>query len=188
MSRKALYAPIDVHKRDAEGWPTEMPALTDAEAIRAARRLWRFSVGSTFDGVVKVTSGNRYNRIGWEGNLRCIYVNPARGWKNFVHELSHSFDYVVNGESTHGKHHARFEAKLVREVIKRGYLDGKLATPEKPEPVEIPVEDRKRAEQRKKLDALTARAARWESKRKRAENALKKIRKSARYYERALAA
>jgi|SRR5882672_12726659 len=186
MSTKKLYAEIDVRAKDAEGWPAVVPAMTEDEAIRAARRLWRYSLGQTFTGVVKVTSGNRRNRIAWAGSTRAIHVNPSRGWKHLVHELSHWLDYVANGTSQHGKHHARFEAKLVREVVRRGYLDGKLATPDKPEPAPLPAEDAKLLGQRKKLDALLARAARWEAKRKRAENALKKIGKSARYYERAI--
>lgn len=185
-TRKKLYAEIDI-RRDADGWPAKVPALTEDEAIRAAKRLWRYALGTTFEGPVKVTSGNRRNRIEWLGSVRRIVVNPDRGWKHLVHELSHWFDYVANGTSKHGKHHARFEAKLVREVVARGYLDGKLATPAKVEAAALPAEDRKRAEQRKKLDALLARAARWESKRKRAENALAKIHRSARYYEKALA-
>ena len=186
MSRRKLYAPIDIHKAGADGWPQDIPALTDAEATRAARRLWRYSVGTTFDGTVKVSTGNRRNRIGWDGNKRCIFVNPSRGWKNFIHELSHWFDYVVNGHSEHGKHHARFEAKLVREVTRRGYLDGKLcdAPPQAPEP--IPATTRLELERRKKLAALQARITRWESKLKRAEKALGKLRKSSRYYEKAL--
>jgi hypothetical protein len=188
MSRSKLYAPIDIHKATADGWPAEIPALTEPEALRAARRLWRYSVGSTFTGVVKVTSGNRRNRIGWAGNKRCIFVNPSRGWKNFIHELSHWFDYVVNGSSEHGKHHARFEAKLVREVVRRGYLDGKLRDPEPEAPEEVPAATRLEVERRKKLAALQARMTRWESKLKRAENALAKLRKSSRYYEKALGA
>jgi hypothetical protein len=180
--KASLYTSIDVHS-DSDGWPQDIPALTEAEASRAARRLWRFSLGTTFTGTVKVTSGRRYNRIGWDGNTRCIFVNPERGWKHFVHELSHWFDHLANGRSTHSKHHARFEAKLVREVIQRGWLDGKLRDAVKV----IPIADAKLLDKRRKLEALRARTARWQTKLKRAENALAKLAKEERRCEREIA-
>jgi hypothetical protein len=80
-------------------------------------------MGRKFEGTVVITSGNRFNDI----RRGKMYVNPSRGWKNFVHEFSHDFVYLCNpGERPHSKFHARFEAKLAREVVKRGWLDGRL--------------------------------------------------------------
>ena len=72
------YRPIDLHTEGA-GWPTSIPELTTPEAIRAARRLWRWGMGSTFTGIIEVTSGNRRAaRIEWKGVKRCIVVNPEQ--------------------------------------------------------------------------------------------------------------
>jgi hypothetical protein len=165
-----LYNEIDVHTDRAPVWPDVIPPMTADEATKAAKRLWRYSMGTTFEGVVIITSGNRHNRIGWKGNRRAIWANPERGWKSFVHELSHWFDFIANGVSKHGKHHMRFERKLIKEVIERGYLDGKLKTAERAPPTVDEVKA-------KKLAALRARIKAWESKHRRAENALKKLRK-----------
>lgn len=177
------YAAIDVH-HGGPAWPAPLPALTAPEAIRAARRLYRWALGSTFRGNVAITTGNRSNDIRWDGNVLTIFVNPSRGWDNFAHELSHDFWYRANpGERPHSKHHARFEAKLVREIIRRGWLDGKLR--DKPAPAIAP-DDAKRAKQRAELARIDAAVERWERKAKRAKNALAKLAKRRRYYAKAL--
>lgn len=183
-TKPGIYEAINVHdKEPGPLWPEHIPELTEVEAIRAARRLWRFSCGTTFSGVVKVTSGNRYNRIAWERSVRCIYVNPERGWRDFVHELSHAFDYVVNGESSHNKHHHRFEVKLVKEVVRRGYLDGKLRDPVESTNV-VPIVDQKMLERRKRLDAIEMRMINWQRKQQRAERAIAKLNRQKRGLER----
>ena len=186
-SNPGIYTPINVHATDSGiVWPASIPELTAPEAVRAARRLWRYSVGTTFDGVVKVTRGNRRTRIDWDGNERCIIVNPEEGWREFIHALSHWFDYVVNGEMKHGKHHARFETKLIKEVIRRGWLDGKLKDHE-PETNVIPIVDPKIALRRQKLARIEARLVNWDRKLQRAQRAIAKLTKQQRYYVKALA-
>lgn len=177
-----LYAPIDIHKDEpAPAWPSEVPDLTGPEAIRAARRLWRFSMGNTLELDVVLTSGNRYNWI--RGNE--LRVNPDRGWRNLVHDLSHLFVSRANpGERPHSKFHARFEAKLVREVIKRGWLSGSLRDTVKAAVVQtVPGLDDRR---RDKLTRIEARIVSWARKQKRAERALAKLTKQQRYYTKAL--
>lgn len=187
MGALKAYKPIDIHKSTGMTiWPKDVPELTAPEAIRAARRLWRFSVGTTFDGVIEVTSGNRNTRIKWNRNIRCIVVAPQHGWRHFIHSLSHWFDYVVNSETNHSKHHARFEAKLIKEVIRRGWLDGKLKDKE-PETNVVPIIDPKIAERKLKLARIDARIISWERKQARATRALAKLAKQQRYYVKALA-
>lgn len=165
MAGLKAYAPVDIHKPDAPLWPANIPQMTEADAINAARRLWRFSLGSTFTGIIRVSSGNRHNRIDWAGVKRRITVNPGRGWKSFIHELSHWFDYLANGQMGHSKHHARFEAKLIREAIKRGWLDA-------PKVVQLdaaPAVDPKILARRRKLESIERRLVNWQRKLKRAE-------------------
>jgi len=168
------YDPIDIHKEKAPLWPDFVPPLTAPEAIRAAKRLWRYSLGMTYVGKIHVGTGNRIN---WYGN-GTLTVNPSRGWKAMVHELSHYFWRRANpGERPHSKHHARFETKLVKEVLKRGWLEGVLRD-------KAPV---KEAHARaKKLALIEAGIERWEAKAKRARTALAKLAKKRTYYLKAL--
>lgn len=136
MGIREAYAPIDIHDRDLKPdnlWPAAIPPLTWPEAKRAALRLFRFGMGTTFRGVVKETTGNRHTwiyrisgsqefGISWE-----MTVNAEKGWRDLVHGLSHALVRLCNpGERPHSKFHARFEQKLVKEVIRRGWLVGKL--------------------------------------------------------------
>lgn len=177
------YTAIDVHAAQAPAWPAQVPALTADEAVAAARRLYRFALGRTFTGKVIVTTGNRRAfRLGWEGNTRAIYVNPTQGWRDFVHGASHWLDFEANGRSRHDTHHARFEAKLVREVIRRGWLDGKLRDTARAPKAAPTLDDKRRA----KLARIEAAVDRWERKAKRAKTALTKLARQQRYYTRVL--
>jgi hypothetical protein len=179
MTVKSAYDPIDIHTAAPGLWPQTIPPLTAPEAERAVRRLWRFAMGQTLEMPIKFTSGNRYT---WVHNYE-VRVNPGRGWRHLIHDLSHLFVSRANyNEKPHSKFHARFEAKLVKEVIKRGWLEGKLRDAPKPPPPPVQLDDKRR----EKLDRLQQRALAWERKQKRAERALAKIRKQARYYERVL--
>lgn len=162
------------YHRVNSAWPATMPPLTADEAIRAGRKLYRFGKGYTFRGDVRVTSGNRYTWI--RGGV--MSVNPEQGWHTLVHFLSH---YCAPGR--HGADHARMELRMIKQVIRRGWLDGKLKSEPKPE-IPPPTLDAVRAERKQRIEQ---RIARWESKKKRAETALKKLRKSLRYYERVAA-
>lgn len=125
MASKA-YKPIDVHNHTAPGWPAVIPPMTEADAINAFRRLYRWAAGKTWpkECPIRISSGNRQaTRMGWVGHFRAAYLNPSKGWRDFVHSLSHDVDWMVNGSSKHGKHHARLEAKMIREVLKRGWVD-----------------------------------------------------------------
>lgn len=103
-----------------------------------------------------------------------IVVNPVGGWHELVHLLSH---YLSPGK--HGADHARCELRLIKEVIRRGWLEGKLRSPEK---VVVPVPiDEVRSKRKARLQE---RLKKWESRKKRAETAIRKLRKSIRYYER----
>jgi hypothetical protein len=182
MATPKHYQPLDIKDAEAPLWPAVVPKLTGPEALRAGRKLWRWAEGSLIP--VRLTSGNRKTWTAWEGDTLVLKVNPDKGWKTLVHYLSHLFHYRANpGDRPHSKHHARFEAKMIREVIRRGWLNGALDDTRpracKPPPV---VQDPRAV----KLERIEARITSWERKAKRAENALKKLRKQQRYYVRAL--
>jgi hypothetical protein len=169
VSRKEWYQRVN------DTWPDQVPELTGDEAVRAARKLYRFVRGRKLDRTVKITSGRRYT---WGGVGGVLYVNPtgrwhgpSKGWQTFVHDFSH---WIGGG---HSKEHARLEARLIREVIRRGWLNGALKSAPRAAPAEIDPRARR-------LTAIVVRLDRWIAKKKRAERAIAKLARSRRYYER----
>lgn len=144
VTRAAIY-------QDANAsWPKPLPKLTDAEARRSARRLFRF-VGLTCPSEVRIVTGNRHSWV--RGGV--LSLNPSRGWDYHVHLLSHWFHRKLQpGEKPHAKTHARLERRLIREVARRGWLDGRLRDWAKTPAVKAV----DRAEQASKLAAKLAHA------------------------------
>ena len=174
MSRVTI---AEWYRRVNATWPAgELPAPSALEAIRAARRLYRFALGKTWTGTVRTTEGRRYTWI-YRGQLR---VNPdrpgsdGRGWRALIHDLSHYFHgRLLPDVRPHGPDHARLEIRLIKEVLRRGWLEGRLRDPEPPEPLPPDVAAAKAAAAR--LAALEARIKGWRTKAKRAETALRKL-------------
>jgi len=101
-----------------------------------------------------------------------FYVNPEKGWKSLCHSLSHWATYKWYGEA-HGPRHAYIEKVLV-DYVAKNFLNGQLRKEPKPK-VPAKLLRASRISERIKL---------WEAKAKRAERALAKLRRQARYYER----
>lgn len=149
---------------------------TPQEAIAACRRLYRFAMKRPFRGRVELTSGNRHTWI----RRHVLYVNPDEtrwpgasggGWHEIVHSMSHlCCARLFPKAKGHGPQHAFLEREMIEHVVKSGWLDGKLRRPEKPAPTKADKTAAKDA-------AIEASIKRWETKRKRAETALKKLRK-----------
>jgi|GEM_PF-1534014 len=159
LTRKEWY------RRVGETWPETVPALTRDEAARAARRLYRYVMGRKFVGEVIQATGNRYTRV----RHRQIVLNPEHategGWKGLIHMLSH----YLAPELRHGGDHARLERRMIGQVLRRGWLEGKLKRAPKPKPEIDP-----RAE---KLARCEAAIVRWERKLGRAQRALAKLKR-----------
>jgi hypothetical protein len=175
VTRKEWYRRVNA------AWPATVPALTAEEATRAARRLYRFVTKRTWRGAVVVTSGRRYT---WIRSGRLI-VNPTRGWRHLVHELSHVLESYA-GTHGHTAAHARLEMRMVKEVVRRGWLGGKLATPVRPAAPMPSVDVRQSDARAEKLARTLAAIDRWEKKQRRAENALRKLHRRRRGLERAV--
>jgi hypothetical protein len=161
------------YERVNAAWPNPRPPLTAEEAIRAAKRLYRFSRGRKWVGPVKITSGRRYTWI----QYGTMILNPERGWKHLVHMLSHHAHMVLHPqERPHGRVHARLELRMIKEVIKRGWLNGKLKTQPNEERIAREKERAALAQSPNgKLAAVEAPQKRWTTKLKRATTALKKL-------------
>ncbi|MBO0736287.1 MAG: hypothetical protein J2P48_06925 [Alphaproteobacteria bacterium] len=147
-------------------WPKGLPKLEGPEAVSAAKRLWRVATGKAWKGTWAIGRGN--HRTYPRGSR--FLVNPHQGWHDMVHDLSHAAHMRVNRRGKpHDGDHARLEAKLIRYVVDHGWLDGKL----KPKPKAVPsLEDKTRA----RLQRVAQLIKGWETKAKRANTALKKLR------------
>lgn len=161
-------------------WPDgELPIPTPQEAVSAAKRLYRLVMKKPYRGKIKVVSGNRRTYIRW-GTLQ---VNPNGrhfgGWKDLVHGLSHTCHRRLHpGHKPHDGRgtHAWIERQMIEHVVNSGWLDGRLKRPEK-----VPI-DWQAARHERIIKRLVA----WQAKRKRAENAIKKLNRQAAYYDRVL--
>lgn len=168
----------ELYERANTLWPNSMPPLTYPEAVRAAKRLYRFVRGKRCDWEFREASG----RVGtWMGAGQIFHINPAGdgghvGWDGLIHNLSHWLYYQTPGyDKPHSKGHARLEARMIKQVLRRGWLSGALQ--DKPK---VP----KKADELARIDA---KAARWQSKLKRAQTALRKLARQRKYYEKKLA-
>ena len=150
-------------------WPTELPPITSVEALVAKRKLLRHFGEGRFKTV--------HPRV-----RRCwVAVSPpfntlSRGWRRLVHDLSHRITNRFRGFGRpHNPYHAKLENEMAQYVIEAGWLSGTLKPA--PRPYSRPtVTD--------KLQTIVAALKRWETKRKRADTAIKKLRVRIRYYER----
>ena len=167
-------------------WPTgSLPPLTAGEAVRAFRMLYHHRFHERWPHKVKAVKGaNRRTHIDWIGrrqNVKAMLVAPDAGWHSFIHDLSH---WMHRRQYPHqnphkGSAHPAVEIDLIEKVVNSGWLDGRLKRPEKPKK-----ERNVRAERGQRvLENL----ARWERKKKRAETAIKKLKRQAKYYERVAA-
>lgn len=185
ISRKEWYSRVNAAWAFAPGVPA--PQLTGEEAVRAVAKLWRFVLGQSCPYDIVETSGRRYTGHAYRNGGGVVYANPSGGWSDLVHELSHdlfSTLYRGAGLKPHAKEHARLELRMIREVHRRGWLEGALRKPERPanpKPSAAQVRE-------ERLLRILGRIVTWERKLKRAENALAKLRRQARYYQRAASA
>lgn len=156
-------------------WPKgDLPKPSAQEAISAVKRLYRLGMGKAYRGKFKATSGNRHT---WPRSG--VYaVNPdfrGRGWHSLVHAVSHLVHARRNPEfPPHDFRHAQIEKSMIEYVVHQGWLEGKLKREEKEKPHPV----------NKRYAAILAGTRRWESKARRAKNALKKLNRQKDYYER----
>jgi hypothetical protein len=145
-------------------WPKALPPCTRHEATLASRKLAKHF-------------GIRSRRV------RACWVTRQensrhKGWWRIAHDLSHRwFTQTYPNKRPHDPLHARYEAQVIAYILEKGWLDGRLKErPKKKKPVTAET----------KHAMVLASIKRWETKAKRAETALKKLRARKRYYEKRL--
>ena len=160
-----------------------LPIPSDQEAITGCKRLYRKFMGRSWKGKIKIVSGNKYTKVRRREGV--MYINPNRidrygwhlgfsgGWEQIVHTLSHHIGYWKFDEG-HGTKQLWLEAKMTKYVLKNKFHLGALKSKKKIV-VKDPVVERAKSVER--------RIAKWETKLKRTQTALKKLRKQQRYYE-----
>lgn len=154
-------------------WPKPLPKLDSAEAISAAKRIYRRAMGKPFKGMFKAVAGNRRTWIRYS----TMTVNAGKGWDDLVHMLSHCAHRRLHpGKAPHDLSHAKLERELIHYVIDSGWLGGKLKPKAKAAP------DKRAVRYQQTLASI----GRWDAKLRRAENALKKLVARKRYYEKTL--
>lgn len=147
------------------------------EAVTAVKRLWRFAMKRPCPLKVVAVAGRRLSGI----TSGVYHINPDErggGWHEVVHDVSHRCAWRLHpGVKTHSTQHAFLEREMIAYAVRSGWLDGKLRRPERPaKPKPNPAEVR--------YQRVLAAIARWEAKRRRAVNALKRLERRRRHYER----
>lgn len=160
----------ETYKSINDGWPADLPPCTREEAERAVRYLYRhFKLAVPVFKVRKcwVPTNPPFNQL-------------RRGWRRLAHDVSHRIFRRMNLKSgklevamrrPHHWGHVWYEKEVMRLILDRGFLTGRLKTKERTRPKADPLA---------KIEAATKR---WQSKAKRAATALKKLERQRRYYE-----
>lgn len=169
-------------------WPEPCPVPTPQEAISGVKRLIRRAHRLAIeDGAALSSKPRRYSfkitsgrRITWP-RRGVWYVNPnerrgSGGWAEIVHSVSHWTIRHYYGGDPHGPRHVWIEKVLADYAIKN-FLDGQLKRPMKEKaPVDLKAVRAAR---------VATRIKKWEAKKRRAESALRKLQRQARYYAQA---
>src|SRR5262249_42691253 len=118
------------------------------------------------------------------GKLTMV-VSTFYGWRGLVHSMSHRVHRRKNGYGQpsfddHDFRHAWIEKTMIKHVVESGWLDGRFKRPEKPKPTTADLVAGRKAR-------TLASISRWQTKLRRAEAALKKLKRRASYYDRTAA-
>lgn len=154
----------------------EVPPITRLEAERAARRLFK-RFGKVEDGSPSMSGPAAFRRV------RACWVSASgrrtdKGWPRLVHDVSHDIWRRRHPRlRPHAPGHGALELEITRYVLGKGWLAGALRPPE---PKRATASER---HAKRLVETITA-IDRWESKQRRAGNALRKLRARLRRLER----
>ncbi len=181
MSIDTIPQPVGDYKASNDVWPTVIPPLSREEAARAFGKLAR-KFGKAKDAAPGAHRFDMHDKA----RVRTCWIATGKagsptntlhkGWRRLAHDFSHRLHrYRYPGKRPHGSFHATVEAEIVAYILSTDWLGGTLAADTAP-----PVPTRE-ARVSAEIDNLAARLKRWESKRKRAETAIIKIKRRQSY-------
>lgn len=181
MNNNTIAQPVGDYKASNDVWPKVIPPLSREEAARAYAKLAR-----KFGKAKDATPGLRFRDMATHSRVRTCWIATGKhgsptgslhkGWRRLVHDFSHRLHrYRYPGKRPHGSFHATVEAEVVAYLLSTDWLGGTLATDVAPPPIT------REAKVAAEVDGLAARLKRWESKRKRAETAIAKIKRRQSY-------
>lgn len=174
MENDPRYAPI------TQILPAQLPPLSRIEADRAQHRL------IAHFGRKELGSVNQlYDAPLWRVRACWVTRKPTgghfKGWGRLVHDVAH---YIFRRRhpsfAPHAGGHAALEIEIAQYVVAKGWLEGALAPPKK-------AKTGTAAARIDRLNRISAGIKRWESKERRAANALKKLRRQFKALGRTLA-
>jgi hypothetical protein len=161
---------------------TENKRLTEAEAEIVVKKLTRhFKLGEVD---LDFTSGNRYSRGGrWKITINLNQLD----FHTICHELAHTYQLkrlgFKSGDRWHTKKHLRIVKRMMHYCQKKNWFEQELNKRLTPKPLkpELTKEELKQQKIQRTKDNIRA----WESKLKRAENRLKKLKRQLVRFEKA---
>lgn len=155
-------------------WATLVgPPIEKGEAERVMKKLWRYGSG---ESLVSVAAGRKNSEGDYtvHGSTKNAHIAPTctavvranDPWPAYTRAIAYWLVQEHKGELNY------VWLLLTREVFKRGWLDGRLADKLiPPQPKEV----RAAARRTEKIASVKRRIASWQTKHKRAANALKKL-------------
>lgn len=148
-------------------WPSPCPELTEMEAKKAAKKLFRKLTGKPWGRrQLKFSNGGTYR------SPTVLELNIKHGWPWMI--------WIVAKLGTKAPYDFSFKAsELAKFVIDSDWLSGTLRRIKKEKPKPLMEEVR--------YNLVVKQISRWESKQRRAERALKKLYPRRQRYERTLA-
>jgi hypothetical protein len=166
--------------------PPMTPPITRAEAQRAVIKLYKHF------GKAELRSANfggpiQYKRTVarrcWASTKPAPGSDPNKGWPRLIHDVSHMiFRRRHPRFRPHDGGHATLEREIAQYVVAQGWLDSK---PLRPKAAAKLSKGEARA---LRLARIEAAIQRWQAKQRRAENALRKLKRQQRAALRAAAA
>jgi len=156
--------------------PPMTPPITRVEAQRAAERIYKqfgkAELRSQNVASFPILYGRNKARRCWASTKPAPGSDPNKGWPRLIHDVSHSiFRRRHPGFKPHAGGHATLEREIAQYVVAKGWLDAK---PLRPKAAAKPSRGEAQAA---RLARIEAAIVRWAAKLRRAENALRKLKR-----------
>lgn len=168
METQTTATNTDRYQQVDDTLPATLPAITRDEATKAAHLICKKFGKKSLGPVTMTFNVTPYaTRRCWLSPQPTRGSNHDKGWGRLIHDMSHWIFHKRHPHfRSHDGGHSTLEREIAEYVVAAGWLDGKLKPAVKTKPtIDI------------KLQRIEANITRWESKHRRAMNALKKLKR-----------